>query len=71
MMGSKPLRPAIVVTSTTVMRGDVIEIGGRHFEITDLIDLSGRARRLRFRTGETLTMSSTTRLLATRPTARR
>lgn len=61
----------VEITSTTVRRGDVIQIGGQFFEVMDLISLSGRARRLRFRTGETLTMGPTTRLLAMRPPARR
>ncbi|WP_371653937.1 MULTISPECIES: hypothetical protein [unclassified Streptomyces] len=71
MMRSPTPESPVVVTSATVMRGDVIQIGGQSFELMDLINLSSRARRLRFRTGETLTMSSATGLSAMRPALRK
>ncbi|MFJ9480007.1 hypothetical protein ACIRRI_34220 [Streptomyces mirabilis] len=68
-------RPQVVVTvveitSQTVQLHDVITIGGQAFEISDLI-LPGRAKRLRFGTGETFTMHANTTLSATRAAGRR
>jgi NMD protein affecting ribosome stability and mRNA decay len=49
-------RSTVSVTATTVMPGDVIQIGGRPLRVTDMVALPHRAKRLRFESGETLTM---------------
>lgn len=60
----------VSVTSTTVMPGDVIQVGGRPLRVADLVALPHRAKRLRFETGETLTMHIRTHLVAFRQKGR-
>lgn len=69
-------RPQVVVTvieitSQTVQLHDVITIGSQAFEVSDLIELPGRAKRIRFGTGETFTMHANTTLSATRTAGKR
>lgn len=54
----------------TVRRGDVVTIGGGSFTVTDLITLAGGTKRIRFLSGETLTMREDTRLTVSRRLAR-
>lgn len=61
---------ALTVASVTVLPGDMILIGGETFTVQDMVTLPHRAKRLRFETGETLTMNYRTRLTAFRPKAR-
>ncbi|WSJ38759.1 hypothetical protein OG772_23960 [Streptomyces sp. NBC_01321] len=56
----------VEVTSASVQRGDVIQIGGQPCRVADLFQLPGEAKRLRFETGELLTMHSRTRFIALR-----
>ncbi|PBC83430.1 MULTISPECIES: hypothetical protein [unclassified Streptomyces] len=44
------------ITSASVQRGDIIQIGGQPCRVTDLLQLSGGAKRLCFESGELLTM---------------
>ncbi|GAA0462529.1 hypothetical protein ACFQ2B_37380 [Streptomyces stramineus] len=55
----------------TVRTGDVIDLGGRGFEVVDVVDVSDTVRGLRFRTGQSLTIHSATRLSAVRAVERR
>ncbi|MGW9428747.1 hypothetical protein ACWHA1_12375 [Streptomyces decoyicus] len=54
------------ITSASVQRGDIIQIGGQPCRVTDLLQLSGGAKRLSFDSGELLAMHSRTRLVALR-----
>jgi hypothetical protein len=56
----------VEITSGTVQRGDVIQVGGQHFRVTDLVQLPGGAKQLVFESGELLTMHPRTRLIAVR-----
>ncbi|MFE5729292.1 hypothetical protein ACFQ7A_00030 [Streptomyces sp. NPDC056528] len=56
----------VEITSINVLRGDVIQIGGQPCRVADLIQLPGGAKRLRFESGELLTMNSRTRFIALR-----
>jgi hypothetical protein len=56
----------VEITAASARRGDVIQIGGQPCRVTDLIQLPGGAKRLRFESGEVLTMHSRTRLVALR-----
>lgn len=56
----------VEITSASVQRGDVIQIGGQLCRVTDLLQLPGGAKRLHFESGELLTMHSRTRLVALR-----
>ncbi|MFF8896083.1 hypothetical protein ACF082_01135 [Streptomyces lydicus] len=56
----------VEITSASVQRGDVIQIGGHPCRVTDLLQLPGGAKRLWFESGELLTMHSRTRLVALR-----
>ncbi|OON81017.1 hypothetical protein [Streptomyces tsukubensis] len=56
----------IVITSLDVLRGDVILIGGQPCRVTDLFQLPGGGKHLRFESGETLTMQARTALVALR-----
>lgn len=58
----------IEITSLTVRRGDVIQIGGRACRVTDLVQLPAGAKRLFFETGEVLTLHARSRLAALRMT---
>ncbi|MFF3622761.1 hypothetical protein [Streptomyces sp. NPDC002467] len=56
----------VEITSKSVQRGDVIQVGGQHCRVIDLIQLPANAKRLRFESGEQLTMHARTRLVALR-----
>ncbi|MEU3074566.1 hypothetical protein [Streptomyces laurentii] len=56
----------IEITSATVQRGDVLQIGGQLCRVADLVQLPGGAKQLHFESGELLTMHSRTRLIALR-----
>lgn len=56
----------VEITSKTVLRGDVIMVGGQPLRVIGLRDLYGGAKRLIFHTGEILTLHRSTRLEATR-----
>ncbi|MFZ4189669.1 hypothetical protein [Streptomyces pseudogriseolus] len=56
----------VEITSASVQRGDVIQVGGQQCRVTDLFQLPGRAKRLVFDSGELLTMHTGTRLIALR-----
>ncbi|WP_224287153.1 hypothetical protein [Streptomyces olivaceus] len=68
-----PSAPAshVDITATTVLRGDVIQVGGQACRVSDLVQLPQGAKQLHFETGESLTMNSRTRLRAVRVTGRR
>ncbi|MEV5881672.1 hypothetical protein AB0L74_02905 [Streptomyces sp. NPDC052020] len=61
----------IEITSTTVRRGDIIQVGGRPCQVSDLFQLSHGAKQLLSESGELLTMHTRTRLLAVRMLRRR
>ncbi|KOG57972.1 hypothetical protein ACFCXF_31050 [Streptomyces virginiae] len=65
---SGALAANIEITSTSVQRGDVIQIGGQPCRVTDLVQLPAGAKRLFFETGEVLTMHARSRLVALRLT---
>jgi hypothetical protein len=46
----------VEITSASVQRGDVIQIGGQPCRVADLFQLPGGVKRLRFESGELLTM---------------
>ncbi|MFD7262893.1 hypothetical protein [Streptomyces sp. NPDC059874] len=56
----------VEITSTSVQCGDVIQVGGQPCRVIDLIQLPSNAKRLRFESGEQLTMHARTRLVALR-----
>ncbi|KMO94799.1 hypothetical protein [Streptomyces roseus] len=62
------LATPVEITSDSVQRGDVIQIGGQPCRVADLIQLRAGAKRLLFETGEALTMHARTRLIALRMT---
>lgn len=62
----KEVTVQVEVDSRTVQWRDVITIGEQPMKVVDVIKLSGRATRLRFTSGETLTMSARTRFTVTR-----
>ncbi|MFF2994713.1 hypothetical protein ACFVTC_09040 [Streptomyces sp. NPDC057950] len=61
----------VEITSTTVQRGDVIQIGGHAYRVRDLFQLPQGAKQLLFESGELLTMHTRTRLVAVRISRRR
>ncbi|WUC79024.1 hypothetical protein OHS33_12160 [Streptomyces sp. NBC_00536] len=63
---SGPIATRVEITSTSVQRGDVIQVGGQPCRVIDLIQLPASAKKLCFETGEQLTMHSRTRLVALR-----
>lgn len=63
---SGALAANIEITSATVQRGDVIQIGGQPCRVADLIQLPAGAKRLCFESGELLTVHARTRLIALR-----
>ncbi|MFF4962808.1 hypothetical protein [Streptomyces sp. NPDC001222] len=65
------LGSTIEITSATVQRGDVIQVGGRACRVSDLSQLPHGAKRLLFESGELLTIHSRTRLVAVRMLRRR
>ncbi|MFG2215788.1 hypothetical protein ACGFN1_13060 [Streptomyces sp. NPDC048685] len=68
---SAALPSTVEITSTTVRRGDVIQVGGRSCRVSDLCQLPHGAKRLLFETGELLTIHGRTRLVAVRMLRRR
>lgn len=62
---------SVEITSTSVQRGDVIQVGGQSCRVTDLVQLPHGAKRLLFESGELLTMHMRTRLVAVRVLRRR
>ncbi|MFJ2021699.1 hypothetical protein [Streptomyces nodosus] len=56
----------VEITSASVQRGDLIEVGGQQCRVVDLFQLAHGAKRLVFDSGELLTMHSRTRLIAMR-----
>ncbi|MCX5272685.1 hypothetical protein [Streptomyces virginiae] len=65
---SGALAANIEITSASVQRGDVIQIGGQPCRVTDLVQLPAGAKRLFFESGEVLTMHARSRLVALRLT---
>ncbi|MFC9302322.1 hypothetical protein ACFTWG_22925 [Streptomyces albidoflavus] len=61
----------VEITAATVLRGDIIQVGGRACRVGDLFQLPRGARRLLFESGEPLTIDGRTRLVAVRTTRRR
>jgi len=61
----------IEITSTTVQRGDVIQVGGRACRVSNLFQLPQGSKQLLFESGELLTMHARTRLAAVRMQRRR
>jgi hypothetical protein len=57
---------SIEITSNSVQRGDVIQVGGQPCRVANLFQLPAGAKRLQFESGELLTMHSRTRLVALR-----
>jgi hypothetical protein len=57
---------SIEVTSTTVQRGDIIQLGGRACRVRDLFQLPQGAKQLVFESGELLTIHTRTRLVVVR-----
>ncbi|MGW3125174.1 hypothetical protein [Streptomyces sp. NPDC001123] len=56
----------IEVTSTTVQRGDIIQLGGCACRVSDLFQLPQGAKQLVFESGEALTIHRRTRLVVAR-----
>nr|BFD83588.1 hypothetical protein StreXyl84_29890 [Streptomyces sp. Xyl84] len=56
----------VEITSASVQRGDLIQVGGRQRLVIDLIQLRQGAKQLVFESGELLTMHSRSRMLAMR-----
>ncbi|MFH9794071.1 hypothetical protein [Streptomyces virginiae] len=65
---SGSLAANIEITSISVQRGDVIQIGGQPCRVADLVQLPAGAKRLFFESGEVLTMHAQSRLIALRMT---
>ncbi|MEV7793177.1 hypothetical protein AB0O68_14455 [Streptomyces sp. NPDC087512] len=61
----------VEITAATVQRGDVIQLGGKACRVSDLFQLPQGAKKLRFESGELLTIHARTRLTAVRMTRRR
>ncbi|MCX5146381.1 hypothetical protein OHB36_06190 [Streptomyces sp. NBC_00320] len=57
---------SIEITSVSVQRGDVIQIGGQPCRVTDLVQMPAGAKRLFFETGEVLTLHARSQLIALR-----
>ncbi|MFG2364400.1 hypothetical protein ACGFY3_22540 [Streptomyces mirabilis] len=57
---------SIEVTSTTVQRGDIIQLGGQACRVRDLFQLPQGAKQLVFESGELLTIHTRTRLVVVR-----
>ncbi|MFD4952440.1 hypothetical protein [Streptomyces sp. NPDC058451] len=69
MRGGAPsgaLLSPVEITSASVQRGDVIQIGGQQCRVADLFQLPGGSKQLVFDSGELLTMHTGTRLVALR-----
>ncbi|MEU5537448.1 hypothetical protein [Streptomyces sp. NPDC020362] len=61
----------VEVTSATVQRGDIIQIGGRACYVSNLFQLPYGAKQILFESGELLTITTRTRLVAVRMPRRR
>ena len=61
----------VEITSTTVQRGDIIQVGGRACRVSNLFQLPQGAKQLLFESGESLTIHTRTRLVAVRMLRRR
>ncbi|MFF3798199.1 hypothetical protein [Streptomyces sp. NPDC002134] len=61
----------VEITSSTVQRGDIIQLGGRACRVSDLFQLPHGAKQLVLDSGELLTIHTRTRLIAVRPLRRR
>ncbi|MFD5655453.1 hypothetical protein ACWDU3_22225 [Streptomyces olivaceus] len=61
----------VEITAATVLRGDIIQVGGRACRVSDLFQLPQGAKQLLFESGELLTINGRTRLVAVRMTRRR
>ncbi|MFE1925099.1 hypothetical protein ACFW91_21310 [Streptomyces asoensis] len=61
----------IEITSATVQRGDVIQVGGQAYRVSNLFQLPQGSKQLLFESGELLTMHARTRLVAVRMQRRR
>ena len=61
----------VEITAATVQRGDVIQIGGTAYRVSDLFQLPQGAKQLLFESGELLTIHARTRLAAVRVLRRR
>lgn len=61
----------VEITAATVLRGDIIQVGGRACRVSDLFQLPQGAKQLLFDSGELLTINGRTRLVAVRMTRRR
>lgn len=61
---------SFAVIPATIQRGDVIQIGGQPCRVKDIVRLPGRARRLIFSSGETLSVHARTRLVVFRTVRR-
>ncbi|WP_416530798.1 hypothetical protein [Streptomyces coelicoflavus] len=61
----------VEITAATVLRGDIIQVGGRAYRVSDLFQLPQGAKQLLFESGELLTINGRTRLVAVRMTRRR
>ncbi|MCF3136190.1 hypothetical protein [Streptomyces olivochromogenes] len=61
----------VEITAATVQRGDVIQLGGRAYRVSDLFQLPQGAKQLLFESGELLTIHARTRLAAVRMQRRR
>ncbi|MCX4454754.1 hypothetical protein OOK58_22190 [Streptomyces sp. NBC_01728] len=57
---------SIEVTSITVQRGDIIQLGGQACRVRDLFQLPQGAKQLVFESGELLTIHTRTRLVVVR-----
>lgn len=57
---------ALDVTAATIRRGDRLTVGGQVMRVRDLVSLPSGAKRIRFSTGETLSIHCGTKLTAWR-----
>ncbi|MDT0308371.1 hypothetical protein RM780_15580 [Streptomyces sp. DSM 44917] len=56
----------VTVDATTIRLGDQLLVGGQSLTVTDLVALPQGAKRVRFASGETLTLQRTSVFYATR-----
>ncbi|MEU5087213.1 hypothetical protein [Streptomyces sp. NPDC021356] len=56
----------VEITSASVQRGDLVQIGGRQCLVIDLIQLRQGGKQLVFESGELLTLHSRSRMIAMR-----
>ncbi|MDF4251579.1 hypothetical protein [Streptomyces sp. WMMB303] len=60
---------AIEVVGGSLRRGDVIHVGGQSMAVSDIRHLTGGAKLIAFRTGDTLTITPGTTLVVLRTVA--